>query len=226
MIRLDMSEYQEAGSIRRLTGAPGQKGSGILTEAVRRAPFSLILLDELEKADKDVLNIFLQVMDDGRLTDSTGRVVDFTNTIIIATSNAGTSFVSDRLKEGLSTDAIKDRLIHGELRTYFRPEFLNRFDGIVLFKPLGFHDVRRIARLMLNRVTKDLEEKGVTFMVLDQGLDYIAQVGFDPEFGARPLRRAIEEHVENHLAELVLSNQLKRGSKILMKENGILEIVS
>lgn len=225
MVRLDMSEYQDKSSIHRLIGSPGQKGSGILTEAVRRAPFSLVLLDELEKADKDILNLFLQVMDDGRLSDSTGRVVDFTNTIIIATSNAGTAFVADKLAEGLSTDAIKDRLIHGELRSYFRPEFLNRFDGIVLFKPLEPLHIRQIARLMLKRVTQDLEARGVHFVVTDEGIDYIASVGFDPEFGARPLRRAIEEHVENRLAELVLSGELGRRSTVLLREEGRLEIV-
>jgi ATP-dependent Clp protease ATP-binding subunit ClpA len=224
MIRLDMSEYQDTSSVYRLIGAPGEKGTGILTEAVRRAPFSLILLDELEKADKNVLNVFLQVMDDGRLTDSTGRVMDFTNTIIIATSNAGTSFVSDRLKEGLSTDAIKDRLIHGELRTYFRPEFLNRFDGIVLFKPLEQNHIEQIARLMLARVVKDLEEKGVNFVLTDEGLAYIASVGFDPEFGARPLRRAIEEHVENKLAELVLSGSLPRRSTVVLEAGGRISV--
>jgi ATP-dependent Clp protease ATP-binding subunit ClpC len=220
MIRLDMSEYQDKTGIYRLIGAPGEQGTGILTEAVRRNPFSLVLLDELEKADKDILNLFLQVMDDGRLTDSTGRVVDFTNVILIATSNAGTSYVAEQLRAGLSSDVIKDRLLHGELNQYFRPEFLNRFDGIVLFKPLAQADIKRIAALMLVSVAKDLEAKGVELRVEDTALEYFSQIGFDPEFGARPLRRVIQEHVENKLAELVLSNQLKRKDLIVIGENG------
>jgi ATP-dependent Clp protease ATP-binding subunit ClpC len=220
MIRLDMSEYQDKTGIYRLIGAPGEQGTGVLTEAVRRNPFSLVLLDELEKADRDVLNLFLQVMDDGRLTDSTGRVVDFTNIILIATSNAGTSYVTEQLHGGLSTDVIKDRLLHGELNQYFRPEFLNRFDGIVLFKPLAQEDIKKIAALMLKGVAKDLEVKGVELQVKDAALDYFSQIGFDPEFGARPLRRVIQEHVENKLAELILSNQLKRRDVIIIGEGG------
>jgi ATP-dependent Clp protease ATP-binding subunit ClpC len=220
MIRLDMSEYQDKSGIYRLIGAPGEQGTGILTEAVRRNPFSLVLLDELEKADRDVLNLFLQVMDDGRLTDSTGRVVDFTNVIVIATSNAGTSYVAEQLRNGLSTDVIKDRLLHGELNQYFRPEFLNRFDGIVLFKPLAQEDIKKIAELLLRGVAKDLEAKGVELRVADAALEYFSQIGFDPEFGARPLRRVIQEHVENKLAELILSNQLKRRDVIVIGEGG------
>jgi ATP-dependent Clp protease ATP-binding subunit ClpB len=215
-----MSEYQDKSGIYRLIGAPGEQGTGILTEAVRRNPFSLVLLDELEKADRDVLNLFLQVMDDGRLTDSTGRVVDFTNVIVIATSNAGTSYVAEQLRNGLSTDVIKDRLLHGELNQYFRPEFLNRFDGIVLFKPLAQEDIKKIAELLLRGVAKDLEAKGVELRVADAALEYFSQIGFDPEFGARPLRRVIQEHVENKLAELILSNQLKRRDVIVIGEGG------
>jgi ATP-dependent Clp protease ATP-binding subunit ClpA/peptidoglycan/xylan/chitin deacetylase (PgdA/CDA1 family) len=224
MIRLDMSEYQDKSAIYRLIGTPGDKGSGILTEAVRRNAFTLVLLDELEKADKDVLNLFLQVMDDGRLTDSTGRVVDFTNVILIATSNAGTSYVAEQLKQGLSTDAIKDRLLHGELGSYFKPEFLNRFDGIVLFKPLEHEDIKRIAELMLKRVASDLEKKGIELQVEPEALEFFATVGFDPEFGARPLRRALEERVENKLAELVLSKQLQRRSVVVLGQGGEMRV--
>ncbi len=224
MIRLDMSEYQDAGSDVRLIGAPGEKGTGVLTEAIRRQPFALLLLDELEKANKDVLNLFLQVMDDGRLTDSTGRTVDFTNTILIATSNAGTSFVTEQLKAGLSPDMVKDRLIHGELKQYFHPEFLNRFDGIVLFHPLDKESIKKIAALMLAHVAKDLETKGITFEVQDAALDFYARIGFDPEFGARPLRRAIQEHAENQLAELVLSGKVGRHDTVVLGTEGALTV--
>lgn len=224
MIRLDMSEYQDKGSIYRLLGAPGEKGTGILTEAVRRDPFALVLLDEIEKADKDVLNVFLQVMDDGRLTDSSGRVVDFTNVILIATSNAGTAYVAGQLRQGVPTDAIKDRLLHGELAEYFRPEFLNRFDGIVLFKPLSQADLKQVASLMLKRIGQDLAAKGITLQITDGALDFLASVGFDPDFGARPMRRALQERVENKLAELLLGGQLKRRDTVLVGDDGAVTV--
>ena len=216
MIRIDMSEYQDTSAIYRLIGQPGAQGTGILTEAVKQNPFSLVLLDELEKADPNILNLFLQVLDDGRLTDSTGRVVDFTNTIIIATSNAGTQYVADRLKAGADLTVIREELIRGELKTYYRPEFLNRFDGIVLFKPLGNDEIKKIAGLMLKQVSKDLEVKGVGFEVEDAALDELARVGFDPEFGARPMRRAIQDRVENELANLVLKGELQRRDVVIL----------
>ena len=224
IIRLDMSEYQEKESINRLIGMPGQKGTGVLTEAVRRAPFSLLLLDEVEKADRDILNLFLQVMDDGRLTDSTGHVYDFTNVIIIATTNAGTSYVQEQMRAGLSSDAIKDRLLHGELKQYFKPEFLNRFDGIVLFKPLTQADIKKVAALMLGRVSKDLEKKGILTEVTDGALDYLSQVGFDPEFGARPMRRAIQERIENKLAEMLLGGKLRRRDTVILGDGGEIRV--
>lgn len=220
MVRFDMSEYQDKASIYRLIGTPGEKGSGILTEAIHRHPFALLLLDEVEKADKDILNLFLQVMDDGRLTDSTGRVIDFTNVILIATSNAGTSYVAEQLRAGVSSDAIKDRLLHGELKDYFRPEFLNRFDGIVLFRALQTADIKKIAALMLKRVAKDLEAKGIELRVEDAALDFFAQAGFDPEFGARPLRRTLQERVENQLAELLLSKKVQRHNVVVLGAEG------
>ncbi len=224
MIRLDMSEYQDKTGIYRLIGAPGEKGTGILTEAIRRQPFALLLLDEIEKADPDILNLFLQVMDDGRLTDSTGKVVDFTNVIIIATSNAGTSYVQEQMRAGLSSEAIKERLLHGELKEYFRPEFLNRFDGIVLFKALTLENIKQIASLMLMRVAKDLDEKGIELVVEDIALDFLASVGYDPEFGARPMRRALQERVENNLAEMLLSGELKRRDKVIIGSEGSLTV--
>ena len=225
MVRFDMSEYQDKASLYRLIGAPGEKGTGLLTEAIRRTPFTLLLLDEIEKADRDILNVFLQVMDDGRLTDSTGRVVDFTNVIIIATSNAGTSYVQEQMRAGLSSDIIKDRLLHGELKDYFRPEFLNRFDGIVLFKPLAKSAIKQIASLMLRRVARDLEAKGIGLEVDDAALEFLAGVGFDPEFGARPLRRSLEERVENQLAELLLTGKIGRRDTVHLGAEGVMTVV-
>lgn len=216
MIRIDMSEFQDKTGVYRLIGQPGQQGTGLLTEAVRQQPFSLVLLDEMEKADPDILNLFLQVFDDGRLTDSTGRVIDFSNTIIIATSNAGTNYVQDQLAKGESMDKIRDALIRSKLREYYRPEFLNRFDGIVLFKALEREEVKKIALLMLSRVEKDLEKRGVFFRVEEPALEALAEVGFDPQFGARPMRRAIQDRVENQLAELVLAGKLNRRDTIVL----------
>ncbi len=225
MVRLDMSEYQDKSSIYRLIGTPGEKGSGMLTEAIRRSPFSLLLLDEMEKADKDILNLFLQVMDDGRLTDSVGRVVDFTNVILIATANAGTAYVQEQLRAGVTSDIIKDKLLHGELKQYFRPEFLNRFDGIVLFKALNREDIIKIAGLMLKRVAKDLEAKGIELKIEPTAMEFLADVGFDPEFGARPMRRALQEKVENQLAELLLSGKLKRRDTVMIGQGGEIKVV-
>ncbi|MFH1947242.1 MAG: AAA family ATPase [Candidatus Magasanikbacteria bacterium] len=216
MVRIDMSEYQDKTGIYRLIGQPNQQGSGILTEAVRQQPFSLILLDELEKADPDILNLFLQVFDDGRLTDSVGKVVDFTNSIIIATSNAGTNYVQEQIVAGKSLEEIRQSLVRGELKKYYRPEFLNRFDGIVLFKSLEKEEIKQIAGLMLKRVTKDLEKRGVGFRIEESALVALADVGFDPEFGARPMRRAIQEHVENKLADLILQNKLERRDVVVL----------
>ena len=224
MIRVDMSEYQDKSGIYRLIGQPGQQGSGILTEAVRQHPFSLVLFDEMEKADPDVLNLFLQVFDDGRLTDSVGRLIDFTNTIIIATSNAGTQYVADQLGKGVELEEIRQSLIRGELKKYYRPEFLNRFDGIVLFRALDREEIKQVAGLMLKRVEKDLEKRGVFLRVDAAALESLADVGFDPEFGARPMRRATQDTVENNLAELVLGGKLKRRDTVVIGEGGKIKV--
>lgn len=224
MVRLDMSEYQDKSGIYRLIGQPNQPGTGQLTEAVRQNPFSLVLLDELEKADPDILNLFLQVFDDGRLTDSAGRTIDFKDTIIIATSNAGTSFVQEQIRAGKALNVVRDALIRTELKQYYRPEFLNRFDGIVLFKPLEKPEIREIARFMLKRVAKDLQARGVAFQVEEAALDALADIGFDPDFGARPMRRAIQEKVENQLADLVLQGKLGRRDTVILGENAVLRI--
>ncbi|PIR73963.1 MAG: hypothetical protein COU35_04890 [Candidatus Magasanikbacteria bacterium CG10_big_fil_rev_8_21_14_0_10_47_10] len=211
MIRIDMSEFQDASGVYRLIGQPAQQGTGLLTEAVRQQPFSLILLDEMEKADPKILDLFLQVFDDGRLTDSVGRVIDFTNTIIIATSNAGTSFVQESIRNNVPMEQVTERLMRTELKQYFRPEFLNRFDGIVTFMPLTRDQVKQIAGLMIARIASDLEKnRGIDFRVTEEGLEALAVAGFDPEFGARPMRRAIQNMIEDKLADMILQNKMNR----------------
>ncbi len=224
MIRLDMSEYQDRRSIDRLIGAAGDAKGGLLTEAVRLKPFSLLLLDELEKAHPDLLTLFLQVLDDGRLTDGIGRTVDFTHTIIIATSNASSSFIQDSVKRGDSLEQIRTGLLEHELRETFRPEFLNRFDGVIVFSPLSLDDVTRIAWLLINQVIKRLEEKGITFQADDLAIEALAKAGFDPLYGARPLRRIIQERVENQLADALLRGELPRGTKVFMQSDGSLKL--
>jgi len=224
MIRLDMSEYQEKNSINRLLGAPpgyaGNNEGGYLPEAVRKNPFSLVLLDEIEKAHPDILNIFLQIMDDGRLTDNSGRTIDFTNTIIIATSNANTKFIQEKVKQNIPTEEIKKQLMDQELNQYFRPEFLNRFDGIIVFKPLSMEDVKTIAKLMVNKVAKNLAEKGVNLKVTDQAIAELAQAGFDPQFGARPLRRVIQQKIQDPLANSILAGQISRRDTVVLEAGG------
>ncbi|MFC1613329.1 AAA family ATPase [Patescibacteria group bacterium] len=221
MIRIDMSEYQNKDSIDRLIGAPDDYGiSGLLTEQVRKNPFSLILLDEIEKAHPDILNIFLQVFDDGRLTDNKGRVIDFSNVIIIATSNAGTSFIQEEIKKAVEVNEIRKALISRELKKYFRPEFLNRFDSIVVFKPLSIGDIKEIAKLMLKSSAEQMDKKGIKLEVDDQALDWIANLGYDPVFGARPLRRAIQNNIDTVLAEYLIERKVKRGDKVLIKGAG------
>jgi ATP-dependent Clp protease ATP-binding subunit ClpC len=223
MIRIDMSEYQEKNSISRLIGqgeTPGQ-----LTETVRKNPFSLVLFDEVEKAHPDVLNLFLQMMDDGRLTDSVGRTIDFTNTIIIMTSNAGAQFIQDEIKKGSTIQTIKESLIDNELKETYRPEFINRLDGVVVFKPLSMTDVIKIARILIDKVIKNLEEKGITFEVTDSAVSELAEQGFDPKYGARPLRRVIQNKIDDELAKLLLENKIKRRDKVVLDTGGEIKIV-
>ena len=220
MIRLDMSEYQEGGSIDRLIGVPGSGKGGVFTEAVRHQPFGLILLDELEKANPDILNVFLQVFDDGRLTDASGRTIDFTQSIIVATSNAGSPYIQAEVKKGTPMDIMKTHLMETELAQHYRPEFLNRFDGIVVFTPLSPDAVTQIARLMLGGVQARMDEKGISLEVSDSALKEIAVAGYDPQFGARPLRRVIQERVEDKLATILLEGQAVRRDKIVLEAGG------
>jgi len=219
---LVQSEYQEADSLKRLIGfgdTPGQ-----LTEAVRKNPFSLLLFDEVEKANKDILNVFLQVMDDGRLTDAQGRTIDFTNTIIIMTSNAGAQYIQDEINKGTAIEHIKTYLLNEELKTYYRPEFLNRFDGVIVFKPLSLVDVVKIARIMVNKIAKHLDEKGIIFKVTDEAVAELAELGYDPKFGARPLRRVIQERIDDVLADKILRGEVGRRDVLTLEPGGNINI--
>ncbi len=220
MIRLDCSEYQAPSSIARLIGHPQDDKGGLLTEAVRQKPYALILLDELEKAHPDILTLFLQVFDDGRLTDGIGRTIDFSHTIIIATSNASAPFIQERIKAGTDIETLRRELLERELKKTFRPEFLNRFDGVHVFRPLSLDDVTRIAWLLLGAFEKHLSEKGIQFRAEDAGVERLAHDGYDPEFGARPLRRLIQDRLETAVADFLLKKEVKRGDTIVLKENG------
>lgn len=222
MIRFDMSEYQDQASVTRLIGGTAQ--AGLLTEAVRKNPFALVLLDELEKAHPDILNLFLQVMDDGRLTDGFGRTVDFTNVILIATSNAGTQFIQDQVAAGMPLDTIRQSLLDKELRSLYRPEFLNRFDDVIVFSPLTMEDVVAIAYLMINKVRQLVAAKGMTLQVTDAAVHELAEAGYDPNFGARPLRRVIQEKLENPLAEYLLRGEVGRRDTIIFDRGSRLSV--
>ncbi len=215
VIRLDMSEFQEEKSIYALIGAPpgSEAREGELTASVKSKPFSLILLDELEKAHKKILDIFLQVFDDGRLTDSAGELVSFTNTIIIATSNAGSELIREKLKQNMPLLTLKEILLE-ELQTkgIFNPEFLNRFDEIVVFKPLGQKEVIAIAKILVEELKTRIAKQDITLETNPEAIAAIARSGYDPIYGARPLRRFIADQLENSVAKKILSGELKRGS--------------
>lgn len=224
MVRLDMSEYQLKESVNRVIGSKVRGEGGVLTEAVRKKPFTMLLFDEIEKAHPDILNLFLQMMDDGRLTDALGRTVDFSNTIIIGTSNAAAHFIQDSIRAGKTMEEIKSQLIQEELRQYFRPEFLNRFDGIVVFKPLTKENIEQIARLLLNQVQKRLVNKGIYLEATDEAVKELADAGFDPTFGARPLKRVIQDRVDNALADYLLTGKIGRRDKVILEKGGQLRV--
>jgi ATP-dependent Clp protease ATP-binding subunit ClpC len=213
MIRLDMSEYQQIDSIDRLIGSPDGKSKGILTEAVRSRPFALILLDEIEKAYSNILLAFLQVLDDGRLTDSSGRVADFTNTIIIATSNIGTKAIQEISQRGGHFSEMQEAAL-SNVREKFAPEFLNRFNGIIVYRPLSMVSVKKIADLLLNSVRQIAEDKGIKVTFKDELIEELVKKGYSPEWGARPLRRAIEDTIESYLATKILAKEFKRGDAV------------
>jgi ATP-dependent Clp protease ATP-binding subunit ClpC len=224
MIRLDMSEYQEKDSIARLVGVPGEKSGGLLTEAVRARPFALLLLDEFEKAHPDILNIFLQVMDDGRLTDNQGRTADFTNTIIVATSNAASQYIQDAVRAGKTAEEIKSDLMLRELKTFYKPELLNRFDSVIVFRPLTADEIEEIAWLMIGGITDNLAARNITFRATDDAVKELAAIGFDPVFGARPMRRVIQEKVENALADSLLKNEIGRRDTAVLEPGGVIRV--
>jgi ATP-dependent Clp protease ATP-binding subunit ClpB len=222
LIRVDMSEFMEKHSVSRLIGAPpgyvGYEEGGYLTESVRRKPYSVILLDEIEKAHSDVFNILLQVLDDGRLTDGQGRTVDFRNTVIIMTSNIGSQTIQ-RLTKDSEYKEMKENVI-AELAEHFKPEFINRVDESIVFHPLVTEQIIKIAAIQINQLAKRLAEKEIVFNASKEALTLVASVGFDPLFGARPLKRSIQKNIENPLAQHILSADFKAGDSIcLVVEN-------
>lgn len=223
LIRIDMSEYQHADSVKKMIG-DSDGTLGYLTEAVRKKPFSLILFDEVEKANPDILNLFLQLLDDGRLTDGQGRTISFTESIIIATSNIGALYIQEQIKLNTEVHLIKQELIDNQLNKYMRPELINRFDGIIVFKPLSQENVLSIATLMLKKIKKTLEQKGIGLKADKDGVAILARDGYDPKFGARPLRRLLQDRVENEIATKFLNGELKRRDTILINSRAKLEI--
>lgn len=228
MVRIDMSEYMEKYSVSRLIGAaPGYVGyeeGGQLTEAVRRKPYAVVLFDEIEKAHPDVFNILLQVLDDGRITDSQGRTIDFKNTIIILTSNIGAQSLLDGIKEDGTIPEEVRKEVTDALHAHFRPEFLNRLDEIILFKPLVQKDMERIADLVLKDINKRLQDKRLHIEIAKEALDFILENAYEPGFGARPLKRYMQKHVETLAAKCILEDKVKEGDKIeIVLENGELK---
>ena len=219
IVRIDMSEYMEKHSVSRLVGAPpgyvGYDEGGQLTEAIRRRPFSVILFDEIEKAHPDVFNILLQVLDDGRITDSQGRTVDFTNTIIIMTSNIGSQYILDIAGDDTKYDEMNKRVTDA-LRNSFRPEFLNRIDEIIIFHALQQSQLRDIVKIQIKRLERRLEDRKMTLKLSDAALDFLADVGYDPTYGARPLKRAIQREVETQIAKAILRGQFSDGDTIFV----------
>ncbi|MBQ2586417.1 MAG: AAA family ATPase, partial [Bacteroidaceae bacterium] len=240
MTRIDMSEYQEKHSVSRLIGAPpgyvGYDEGGQLTEAVRRKPYSVILFDEIEKAHPDVFNTLLQVLDDGRLTDNKGRTVNFKNTIIIMTSNLGSHLIQEKFDQAeerfkKASDNWDKRVYHqiydqaaeeakkevlAMLKQTIRPEFLNRIDEIIMFSPLNETEIRQIVTLQVNGVAKMLKENGITLRLTDEAINFLAKAGFDPEFGARPVKRAIQKYLLNDLSKKLLSGEVNREKEIVV----------
>jgi len=225
MIRIDMSEYQEPHSVSRLIGAPpgyvGYDESGQLTEAVRRKPYSVVLLDEIEKAHRDVFNILLQVLEDGRLTDNKGRTVNFKNTIIIMTSNLGADIIRENFdsmlpgEENRTFERTQYEILE-LLRKTIRPEFLNRIDEIVVFKPLNREEIKAIVRMQLNKVNEMLTKNGYTFVYTEEAVEHIANEGYDPLMGARPIKRVIQKYVINELSKMIIAEKIKNDSPIVL----------
>ena len=225
MVRLDMSEYMEKHSVARMIGAPpgyiGYEEGGQLTEAVRRRPYSVVLFDEIEKAHPDVFNVLLQLLDDGRLTDSQGRQIDFRNTVVIMTSNIGSHLIVDAAAV-VGTEqwsAVEDR-VRAELRSHFRPEFLNRVDDIVVFHPLSEAHIGRIVELQVEKLAALVQAKGLTLEVTPSARALLAERGYDPVYGARPLKRAIQRMLQNPIASSLLAGSFEEGDTVLVDRSG------
>jgi ATP-dependent Clp protease ATP-binding subunit ClpB len=216
MIRIDMSEYSEKHSVARLVGAPpgyvGYEEGGQLTEAVRRRPYSVVLLDEVEKANPEVFDILLQVLDDGRLTDGQGRTVDFRNTILILTSNMGSQFLIDQSEP---YDVRKEQVM-AVVRQHFRPEFLNRLDALVMFNPLDKAELERIARLQVEQLQKRLDDRRITLDITDEALQWLVNKGYEPAYGARPLRRLVQTAIGDPLAKEILAGDVRDGDTVVI----------
>jgi ATP-dependent Clp protease ATP-binding subunit ClpB len=227
MVRIDMSEFMEKHSVSRLIGAPpgyvGYEEGGYLTEAVRRRPYSVILLDEVEKAHPDVFNILLQVLDDGRLTDGQGRTVDFRNAVIVMTSNLGSQHIQEIAeRQGLTPEAYTQMkaAVMASVQSHFRPEFINRLDDIVVFHPLSAEHIRAIAAIQTKSLAKRLAERGILLELSERALDVIGSQGFDPVYGARPLKRAIQSLLENTLANKILAGEFVSGDTVHVDAEG------
>ena len=224
MVRLDMSEYMEKYSVSRLIGAPpgyvGYDEGGQLTEAVRRKPYSVVLFDEVEKAHPDVFNVLLQVLDDGRITDSQGRTVDFKNTIIIMTSNLGSSYLLEGIDENGNIRPEAEDAVMNELRQHFRPEFLNRLDETILFKPLTKDNIGHIVTLLMEELNGRLADREIRVELSPEAETYIVDHGYDPIYGARPLKRFLQKHVETLSAKLILADEVREGDTILIDTEG------
>jgi ATP-dependent Clp protease ATP-binding subunit ClpB len=218
-VRIDMSEYMERHAVARLIGAPpgyvGFEEGGQLTEAVRRRPYSVLLLDEIEKAHPDAFNVLLQLLDDGRLTDGHGRVVDFTNTVVIMTSNVGSQLLVDGVDEDDSAERVLDAL-----RDHFRPEFLNRVDEIVVFRRLDREQLARIVELQVARLRARLADRGVELELTATAADLLAREGYDPAYGARPLKRLVQRRLENPLAQRMLAGAVGQGDRVVVDADG------
>jgi len=220
IVRIDMSEYMEKHSVSRLIGAPpgyvGYDEGGQLTEAVRRKPYSVVLFDEVEKAHPDVFNVLLQVLDDGRITDSSGKTVDFKNTIIIMTSNIGSQYLLTGIDEAGRIREDAEAMVMNDLRNHFRPEFLNRLDEIILFKPLEKENIAGIVDLLLADLNKRIEDRELKIELTDQAKEFVVEQGYDPVYGARPLKRYLQKHVETLAARIILGDEVRAGNAIVI----------
>jgi ATP-dependent Clp protease ATP-binding subunit ClpB len=216
MVRIDMSEFMEKHSVARLIGAPpgyvGYEEGGYLTEAVRRRPYSVILFDEIEKAHQEVFNVLLQLLDDGRMTDGQGRTVDFRNTVVIMTSNIGSTAIADL--QGRDADEMERRVMEA-LNAHFRPEFINRIDDVIIFHPLSREQLRSIVSIQIQRLSSLLHERGIDLTLTEAALELLAGEGYDPVYGARPLKRVIQKRIQDVLAVQILSGKFNDGDAIV-----------